>query len=300
MNTVYGSYFDTVNSICADCGTDTLEACMQLCDSYERMLSKTIPGSDVWKINHCKGGPVPISPDTRNILECAFRFYQLTEGAFNIALKPLIDVWDIKHRHSLPSEEEITEAMRYLEIGGWELQGDCLIVPNEKAGIDLGGIAKGYIADRIADFLKSEGAASALLNFGGNIVCFGGKPDGSPWKIGLQTPFAPSQAEYFAVTELNEGTVVTSGIYERFFHADGRTYHHIIDPRTGWPSRSGILSASVIGKDSMTADALSTSLLLLGWEKGLKLAEENGYYALCITENGEVHRSEKWNINIIQ
>lgn len=296
MNTIQGKYFDTVNSITAECPTALLEAAMKLCEKYERILSKTISGSDVWKINHSRGDRVQIKPETRDILVCALDFYDKTAGAFNIGMKPLIDLWDVKHRHTLPTEDEIKAALHEIDISEIRIENDSVIIPDKRIGIDLGGVAKGYIADCIANFLRSNGVDSALLNFGGNIVCVGNKPDGTPWNIGLQSPFGQTQTDFFAITEITDGTVVTSGIYERCFMCEGRIYHHIIDPRTGQPSASGIISASVIGKDSMIADTLATSIILLGWEKGLKLAEEYGYYAVCISENGSIYKSKKVQI----
>ncbi len=299
MLTVQGKYFDTVNSITAECSEKVLDAAMKLCERYEHILSKTISGSDVWNINHSRGGGVQLRSETRDILACALDFYDKTDGAFNIGMKPLIDVWDIKHRDTPPAEEEIKAALQNIDISSIQLGNNYVLLPDKNISIDLGGIAKGYIADRVADYLRCNGVDSALLNFGGNIVCVGSKPDGTPWNIGLQSPFGQTQTDFFAITEIADGTVVTSGIYERCFMYEGKIYHHIIDPRTGQPSDSGIISASVIGKNSMIADALATSIILLGREKGLKLAEDFGYYAVCVSENGSVHKSEKIQINAI-
>ena len=296
MNTVTGHYFDTVNMITADCSEALLQGCMKLCARYESLLSKTRPGSDIWNINHAGGWPVPVDDETRFLLRTSLEMYEASSGAFNIAVGGLMDVWSFRQAAPrVPEESRIRAALEACDLRRMELNGDFVRVP-EGMALDLGGIAKGYIADRVGERLKEAGVESALLNFGGNIVAIGPKPDGSPWMIGLQTPNGTWGQDYWAVTELHRGTIVTSGIYERGFDLEGKRYHHILDPRTGWPAQSGLISVTIRGGDSMLADALATAVLVMGSEPGIQLAAAHGFEALTIDEQRNCVRSSGFQI----
>lgn len=299
MRTIQGLYFDTVNTITADCDEEILRSCMQLCKEFEKKLSKTIKGSDVWNLNASEGRPVQVSEDTCNIIKCALQFYQYTNKAFHIGIEPLVNLWNVKNAKEPPLDDEIKKAIQ--KVGELEIVvADNEITVPKGMQIDLGGIAKGYITDKVADFLRDKKINSGLLNFGGNIVAINTKPDKTPWKVGIQRPFATTGQDYFAITWLNNNTIVTSGIYERYFVSDGRLYHHIIDPKTGYPSSKGIILASVIGKESMVADALATSVLLLGWEEGKALCEKFGYEVLAVFESGEIFKSDGFQIQLVK
>lgn len=286
MNTITGHYFDTVNSITADCGDGLLHACMQLCARYERLLSKTLCSSDVWRLNHAGGRPIRVNEDTRSLLHASLEIYRASKGAFNIAVGALMDLWDFRQATPrLPESVQIRKALRNCDLSRIRLDGDRVCIP-EGMRIDLGGIAKGYITDRVGEYLKAHGVESALLNFGGNIVVIGPKPDGSPWKIGLQTPGGVWGQEYWAITELYRGTIVTSGVHERCFELDGRRYHHILDPRTGWPVESGLVSAIIRGENSMLADAVATAALVMGAQAGVGLAAACGCQAILMDDEG--------------
>ena len=166
--------------------------------------------------------------------------------------------------------------------------------------IDLGGIAKGYIADRIADELREKGVKSALLNFGGNIVTVGTRPNGEPWMVGLQTPGADRGKKFWAFVPCVDGTLVTSGIYERSFEKDGVLYHHILDPRTGWPVQNNVLTVTAVSKDSLLADAITTALFVLGPEQGFHLARYYGVQAVYLLRNGEVSYSPDLDLTFVK
>ena len=291
MQQISGFYFDTYNTITAACDPALLEKAMDACARYERVFSKTIEGSEVWQLNHASGEPVTVSEDVRRVLAASLELYRASGGAFNVAVGRLMALWNFKSRTpALPEESALQTALEASDAGCITLEGNEARLP---AGmeIDLGGIAKGYIADRVAELLREGGAETALLNFGGNIVTTAPKPDGSPWRIGLQSPGGAWGEDYWAVTELGAGTVVTSGVYERGFELGGKRYHHILDPRTGYPAESGLLSVTIRGSESMTADGLATAALVLGAEKGIALASRFGCQAIALCEDDRVLRS---------
>ncbi len=295
MQSVTGAYFDTVNTITADCADGVLEEAMKLCEIFHNRLGKNTGGSDVYRINHAGGRGVAVDGSTAEILNCSKEFYERTEGLFNISIEPLARLWDIKNRKQPPKDVEIQKALAHIDLRLLECGSGKAVLPLGMQ-LDLGGIAKGYIADAVAGFLKDKGVKHALLDFGGNIVAISGKDDDTPWKVGLKRPFASRTQDFFAVTELSGGTIVTSGIYERFFVYEGKIYHHILNPKTGYPADTDIVSVTVKGTNSMMADAVATSVLLMGWEKGRPFAEKLGYQVLGVLKNGGIAKSEDFCI----
>ena len=288
MNQVRGDYFDTFNTITSPAPQEVLQAAMDECAYYNKLLSKTVPGSDVWRINHNRGEPVTVSEHTRTILEMALEMNRASEGAFNIAIGPAIALWHFTDGTAvLPDPEKLMEAVKRADCSRICLEENTVTVP-EEVEIDLGGIAKGYICDCIADSLRARGVTSALLNFGGNVVTVGNRPDGQPWTIGLQRPSGERGKEFWAAVKSSDNTLVTSGIYERSFQLNGMTYHHILDPRTGWPVQNHILTVTAVTKSSLLADAITTALFVLGPEKGLALAQKYGVSAVYLRDDGKV------------
>ena len=288
MNQVHGDYFDTFNTITSPAPLELLQAAMDECVYYNKLLSKTVPGSDVWRINHSRGEPLEVSDHTRTILEMALEMNRASEGAFNVALGPAIALWHFTDGTAvLPDSEMIEEALKRTDCSRIVLEGNTVSVP-EEVEIDLGGIAKGYICDCIADYLRALGVKSALLNFGGNVVTVGNRPDGEPWTIGLQRPSGERGKEFWAAVKSRDSTLVTSGIYERSFQLNGITYHHILDPRTGWPVQNHILTVTAVTKSSLLADAITTALFVLGPEKGLSLAQKYEVSAVYLRDDGKV------------
>jgi len=249
-----------------------LQDALDVCGGYERMLSRTIEGSDVWNINHAQGKPVTVSDDTLEILECARRVSELSGGMFDVTIAPVSTLWDFTSGEAvLPDADKIAEASAKVDISKLRIDGNRVTLP-EGMMIDLGGIAKGYIGDAVKGYLVGEGVESAILSFGGNIVAIGQKPDGSPWKVGIQDIDKPT-GEYMLVARNFGGSTVTSGIYERGFDLDGVRYHHILDPNTGWPVQNELASVTIFSESSMWGDALATSAFALGTEKGIQLIE---------------------------
>lgn len=288
--TEIGFYLDTVITLTAYVENgQVLRDALEECGRYERLLSRTVEGSDVWRINHADGMPVEVSDDTVSILSCARRISELTGGAFDVTIAPVSTLWDFTSEdHVLPDADEIARAAGMVDYTKLELDGNTVRLP---AGmmIDLGGIAKGYIADRIKSYLVNRGVRYAILSFGGNIVAIGEKkPDGTEWKVGVQD-IDKKTGEYMLVSRSLGGSTVTSGIYERGFDLDGVRYHHLLSASTGWPVQNELASVTIFSDSSMEGDALSTAAFVLGTEEGLKLIESlDGIEALFISRDRNV------------
>ena len=270
---VVGYQLDTIITLTAYCEDKAvLEDALKECDRLEQLLSKTIEDSDVWRINHAEGQPVEVDPVTAEVIRTALAISEISEGAFDITIAPASALWDFKaETPALPDAEALAEAASRVNWRALQLEGNTVTLP---AGmmIDLGGIAKGYIGDAVRAYLENRGITSAVLAFGGNIVTIGTKPDGKPWKIGVQDIDGPAM-ESMLVLQMGGGSAVTSGNYERGFELDGVRYHHILEPATGWPVQNSLASVTILGDSSAMGDGLSTAAFVLGEEKGLALIE---------------------------
>ena len=270
---VVGYQLDTIITLTAYCEDKAvLEDALKECDRLEQLLSKTIEGSDVWRINHAEGQPVEVDPVTAEVIRTALAISEISEGAFDITIAPASALWDFKaETPALPDAEALAEAASRVNWRALQLEGNTVTLP---AGmmIDLGGIAKGYIGDAVRAYLENRGITSAVLAFGGNIVTIGTKPDGKLWKIGVQDIDGPAM-ESMLVLQMGGGSAVTSGNYERGFELDGVRYHHILEPATGWPVQNSLASVTILGDSSAMGDGLSTAAFVLGEEKGLALIE---------------------------
>ena len=268
-----GFYLDTVVTLTAYTDhPELLEDALEECARYERMLSRTMEGSDVWRINHAEGKAVDVSPETAEILRTAAQVSEMSGGAFDATIAPVSVLWDFKSEEKkIPEAAVIAEAAEKVDYRKIITEGNSVTIP---AGmmIDLGGIAKGYIADAVKAKLEAAGIESAILSFGGNIVAIGQKPDGSAWRVGIQDIDKPTGTTM--MVSLNYGgSTVTSGIYERGFELDGVTYHHILSSETGWPVQNELASVTIFSESSMWGDALATAAFALGTEKGAALIE---------------------------
>ena len=235
-----GIYFDTLVNIQIYGTKDetVIKDCLALCEGYEKKFSRTIEDSEVSKINRAEGQWVEVSEETIEILEYALEYSEMTEGVFDITIAPLTEVWNVKENTGeLPSEEEIEEALAHVDYRNIEIDGNRVRLKDKEAKIDLGGIAKGYIADKLKEFMAERGVKNAMINLGGNIAVIGGKKDGRDWNIGIQKPFG-ERNEVIGSVLIRDKTVVSSGIYERYFEYEGEIYHHILDTATGRPAES--------------------------------------------------------------
>lgn len=287
-----GFYFDTVIqiSIYDPQKQELLDSCMELAAHYENLFSATKEESDIWNINHSGGTPVTVSEDTLLLLQKALSYAELTDGLADPTIGSLSQLWNFgsDNQQLVPSDARIREALSHVDYRGVILQGNEVLLKDPDARMDLGFIAKGYIADRMKEYLCSQGVTSAQINLGGNIMVIGNKPGNLPFRIGIQKPFAPSGTALTTVELTNRG-IVSSGSYERCFEKDGTLYHHILSPQTGYPIRSGLSQVSILSESCVDADALSTVCFLSGYEKAVSLLENfPDTQAVFVTEDGEI------------
>lgn len=275
---------------------DLFDAAFSRIDQIEQLMSVNIPSSDISRVNQNSGSlpAISVSEDTYTVLTEAIRTAQLSEGAFDPTIGPLVGIWQIGTDEAhLPGEEEIAAALSLVDYQKVLIDSGSreVSLPTEGMALDLGAIAKGYAAEEVKSLLTERGVDHAIINLGGNVLTIGNKPDGSSWRIGIQDPLS-DRGEYSLIVSLSDQAVVTSGVYERFFTVGDKRYHHILDTRTGYPVENDLLSVSIIGKDSFQADALSTTVFSLGLERGAKLIESSpGVEALFITKDKRVYRS---------
>lgn len=249
---------DTVCTVTADCGDDIINGAFSLCEDLERTLSKNVKDSEVYRLNNTEGF-VSVSPDTLKTVERALYYSELSGGKFDITIAPVSALWDFKNQ-VVPDRNEIAEALKNVDYHSVEIKDGGISLDGKQ--IDLGGIAKGYIADKATEYLKENGVKKALINFGGNICMIG------QYNIGIKKPFDDS---VIASIEIKDKCAVTSGIYERYIEKDGNTYHHILDPKTGYGVENELAAVTVIGEKALDCDALSTVCMLLGAEDGLEI-----------------------------
>ena len=273
--TYTGYYFDTVIQLTfyEKDAAILADECFQICDKYEKMFSRTLEGSDIWRINQSMGTPTTVSDETYALIKEALFYCELTEGKIDITVAPLMDLWNFteaKDDQAPPSQEEIETLLAHVNYQNVELgPGNTVTLLDSKASIDLGFIAKGYIADKLKEYLLSKEITSALINLGGNICAIGSKPDNTCYAIGIQQPFAPTGTT-LQTLQITDTSVVTSGIYERYFTYDQTIYHHILDATTGYPVENTLTSVTILCPSSTRADALSTTCFVLGKEEALK------------------------------
>lgn len=268
-----------------------LDGLKKLCEKYDTMFSATNTDSELYKLNHANGQPFTVSSETANLIQEGIHYSELSGGAFDLTIEPVSALWDFKaDKPTVPSSDAIAQAVSHVDYTKVDIQDNTVTLEDPEAGIDLGAIAKGYIADQVKTYLKKQGIKHAIINLGGNVDVIGTKPGGSKYNIGIQKPFDES-GEAITSVQLKDQTVVTSGIYERYFKKNGKLYHHILDPRTGYPCENNLYSVSIITDSSTKADALSTTCFLLGYEKGMELIQSmDGVEAIFITDDEKVHK----------
>ncbi len=289
--------FDTVVSIqiLDPVEPDVLDGCKKLCQGYDRLFSKTDEDSDIYKINNAKGAAVEVSEDTLTLIKKGIYYCELSRGLFDITIGTVSNLWDFKAESpSVPSSKSIASAVRHVDYKKIVIDGNTVRLEDSKAVLDVGAIAKGYIADRIKDYLKEQGVRHAVINLGGNVLTLGTKTDGSKYNIGIQKPFDETGAPVTSV-KIEDQSVVTTGIYERYFEKDGKIYHHILSPTKGRPCKNSLYSVTIITDSSLTADALSTVCFLMGYKKGMQLVNQlDNVDAVFITNKGELHYSDNF------
>lgn len=250
----------------------------------EGLWSVTDGASEISTLNH--DGSAELSPETADLLRTALDMCRRTDGALDISTYPVLRAWGFTTgEYSVPGGEAIAALLPLVDYGRVALEAGAAALPPGME-IDLGSVAKGYTGDALAALLKQGGAASALLDLGGNIQAVGSKPDGSPWRVAIRDPAGDGN---IGVVEVADQAVVTSGGYERYFEEDGVRYWHIIDPATGWPARSGLASVTVVGESGLLCDGLSTALFVMGREGALEhWRQHRDFEAVLVSEDGSV------------
>lgn len=267
-----------------------LDAAFQRISTWEALFSRTLEGSDVWNINRAAGQAAAVSPDTLALIRIALSFAEKTDGALDITIAPVSTLWDFTAESPRPPDAQaLREAAAHVNWRGVLCKENTVQLADPAMALDLGAVAKGYIADRLAAWLREQGVTSALLDLGGNIYALGGK-DGGDFTVGIRDP--ADRGRLAATVRVRDTSVVTSGIYERNFTLDGTLYHHILDPSTGLPVDNGLASVTILSEQSVYGDALSTACFVLGEEKGMALIESlPDTEALFICRDGVQKRS---------
>lgn len=273
------------------------QAVLAVLQDVDTHMSTWRPDSELSLLNHNNDGDwQAMSAGTIQVIDHAMSMSESTKGAFDVTVGPLVDLWGFgagantgndKIRGHRPAKQSINNTLAQIGHGYIEVDLLANAVRKSKPGIelDLSGIAKGYAVDRVAAALDTFGLDSYLVEVGGELAAKGRKPDGSAWKVAIEKPEAGTR-DIFRVLELGNQAIATSGDYRNFFDDGGQRYSHAIDPRTGQPVNNGIASVTVVAGSTMAADALSTSLMIMGADDAISYAEQNGIAAQLILKNG--------------
>ena len=272
-----------------------LDHCVDMCQEYENRFSKTIEGSELYKLNHRSTDETTftVSDDMAAMISEGLHYSEVSHGGYDLTIEPLSSLWNFtSDEHVIPAEDDITAAAERVNWKNVKLDGNTLTFLSPDTTIDLGSIAKGYIADRMKDYLTESGVESAIINLGGNVLCVGERTNHQPFRIGLQKPFA-DYATVFADLNIDDMSVVSSGVYERHFEENGVNYHHLLNPKTGYPYQNGLVAVTIVSPRSVDGDVLSTTCFSMGLDKGLELINSmDGIYAYFITDDYELIYSD--------
>lgn len=266
-------------------------------EQIEAHMSMNIPSSDIARINAASGGQkIAVHEDTFKVIRRALDIAQLSDGAFNPASGALVKLWNIgSDAPHLPSQEEIEGALALCDWRSVVLSEDgaekSVYLPVKGTALDLGGIAKGFAADELAALIKKLKIPRAIIDLGGNIYAVGEKKGKEAWKVGIKNPFDSAAAPVIALS-VKDVSVVTSGVYERFFVYEGRLFHHLLDCKTGYPADNGLMSVTIVNESSMDADALATAVFVMGKERGMDLLRRINTEGLCIDTEKTIDATE--------
>ena len=241
----------------------------------EKLLSRTKENSEITKINDQAGTPTEVDAEVASLLKSALEYSAATDGAYDITVAPIVSAWGfIGGDYRVPSQEELNGLLKDVGYGRITLSGTTVTLGAGQS-IDLGGIAKGYASDRVAAIYAKDGVTSGMISLGGNVWVCGKKPDGTDWRVAVQDP--NDSSTYVGILSLSDAFAVTSGAYQRNFTQDGKTYHHIIDPTTGYPAESGLTSVTIVAKNGTMSDAFSTALFVAGKDKAISFWRSGKY-----------------------
>ncbi|MCR5143783.1 MAG: FAD:protein FMN transferase [Lachnospiraceae bacterium] len=287
-----GVYFDTVINISLQGkdGDKEIEKCFQLAQKYEDLFSATKEGSDIYNINHNINSPVEVSDETIDLLKEGIKYCKESQGSFDITVGHLSnDLWHLSNNNGdIPSQNDIDNALTAIDYNNIVISDSTVMLKEDNAAIDLGAIAKGYIADEMKEMIIEDGYDTGIINLGGNVLVIGEKDsDEGYYNIGIQKPFEDGAT--IAGIKVKDKSVVTSGNYQRYFEKDGKIYHHILDLNTGYPCDNDLNSVTIISDKSIDGDALSTITFLKGLDEGKKYIDSlDGIEAIFITKDNEV------------
>ncbi len=279
---------DTVMNLTAY-GENAKQAINAASDEIKRLdavFSISSSGGDIKSINETGSGSV--SSDTAALINRAAEISKNTDGLFDCTIAPVMDAWGFTTKnYRIPETTELKTLLASVDYNKISITDNTVTLP-ENMKIDLGGIAKGFTSNRIMEIFSQNGVSSGIISLGGNVQALGSKPDGSPWRIAIQDPININST--FAVLNVENKAVITSGGYQRYFEKDGKKYHHIINPRTGYPADSGLISVTIVSSDGTLADALSTALFIMGKDQAADYWRKHSsdFEAVLVTENGDV------------
>lgn len=281
------------------------EAARDRCRFFENRLSRTLSRSDISQLNNAGGAWVEVCKETYELLRHSLRYCEESGGVFDITMGSVVRLWDF-HQGVIPDESDIAEALAHVDWHTIKLgmreelnpRNDICRRPrfsvriaDPMASVDVGGTAKGYIADDLGKLLQNNGLSSYVINLGGNVLAHGLKPQGEPWRVGIQDPRASRESgNILGAVPLENASAVTSGTYERCFTRNGRAYHHILDPKTGLPVQTDLAGATVIARTSLDAEGYSTTLLALGKDAAVRFARthETILAAYLVDDEGQM------------
>ena len=253
----------TVYHQSAEEGMEVLHKAVARIEELDALLSVTDENSEIYRINHNGGEAVTLSEETRDLLSEALTLCESTGGALDVTVYPVVRAWGFTTGdYRVPKEAELSALLEGVGYTRVAMKGERLTLP-EGVELDLGAVAKGWTGDQLMEIFAGAGVTSAIVELGGNVQTLGAKPDGTPWRVALQAP----EGGYAGVLEIVNKAVITSGGYQRYFEQDGVTYIHIIDPSTGYPAESGLVSATIVADRGVQGDGLSTALFVMGREK---------------------------------
>ena len=307
---------DTIMEIQAAGDEKVLSGAEEMIRSLEKKLSVTDEGSEIYALN--RDGKAEVSSDVADIMRRALSVCAETGGSLDISIYPVLKAWGFTTgNYRVPDEEEIDALLENVDYRQVQAQQDtgtvllshctqqdtgtvllspaasdskCQVIIAPGMQVDLGSVVKGYTGSAVAKYFRDNGVKSALINLGGNVECIGKKPDGNKWKVAIKSPFADSKTGIFGVIEAEDMAIITSGGYERFFEEDGKTYWHILDPKTGYPAENGLVSVTIIGSDGLRCDGLSTALFVMGLDDAMEFWKQHGDFdAVFITDTGEAY-----------
>jgi len=274
-----------------------IDEAFELCKELESKISRTRKDSDISRLNSAKGEWVNVSEDTRELIQKGMEYSYMSDGRFDITVGGITEQWDFhapEGEEKLPDADALAEATKHINYRNIAIEGNRVMLTDPETKLDLGGIAKGYIGDRMTEVLESRGVVSAVINLGGNVICIGGKTDEDGFIIGVETPFS-DRSEIIGKVDARDKTLVTSGVYERQIEVDGKRYHHILNTETGWPVETDLDAVTLVADKGRSGDidALSTICLIKGADEAMEFIDSlDGIEGIFVLSDGDIRTTE--------